>query len=187
MKLASVFVTGASIGVTVIYGLITAGIESVLHPLGVHASLGTQTLTSAWLAVVFSIIALLIWLITMCCCCFWRQTKVTMRMMLRARFASLEDWLLLAAKKGCGYVPSYRLKHVNSRHLTVLDTKILLNVHTFKLTKQTEIKSEQTQKIRVSSCSGQECGWEARKYISIGKCGELVESITQFYCMEQQL
>ncbi|CAG7932366.1 unnamed protein product [Penicillium olsonii] len=68
--LASVFVTGASIGVTVIYGLITGGVESVLHPLGAHASLGTQTLTSAWLAVLFSIIALLIWLITLCCCCF---------------------------------------------------------------------------------------------------------------------
>jgi hypothetical protein len=70
MKLASIFITGASIGVTVIYGLITGGIESVLHPLGAHASLGAQTLTSAWLAVVFSIIAQLIWLIEMCCCCF---------------------------------------------------------------------------------------------------------------------
>ncbi|CAG8040675.1 unnamed protein product [Penicillium nalgiovense] len=68
--LASVFVTSASIGVTVIYGLITGDIKSVSHPLGAHASLGAQSLTSAWLAVVFSISALLVWLIEMCCCCF---------------------------------------------------------------------------------------------------------------------
>ncbi|KAJ6058267.1 uncharacterized protein N7446_007850 [Penicillium canescens] len=66
--LASLFITGATIGVTVIYGLITGSIQSVLQPLGAHANLGAQTFTAAWLAVVFSISALLVWLVEMCCC-----------------------------------------------------------------------------------------------------------------------
>lgn len=70
MKLASVFITGASVSATVIYGLITGSIQSVLQPLGAHASLGAQTITATWLAAVFSIISLLMWLIEMCCCCF---------------------------------------------------------------------------------------------------------------------
>ncbi|CRL31255.1 Actin cortical patch SUR7/pH-response regulator PalI [Penicillium camemberti] len=68
--LASVFITGASVSATVIYGLITGSIQSVLQPLGAHASLGAQTITATWLAAVFSIISSLMWLIEMCCCCF---------------------------------------------------------------------------------------------------------------------
>ncbi|CAG8262429.1 unnamed protein product [Penicillium salamii] len=39
---ATVFVTGASIGVTIIYGLITGAIQSILHPLGADASFGAH-------------------------------------------------------------------------------------------------------------------------------------------------
>jgi hypothetical protein len=66
---ATIFVTGASIGVTVIYGLITGAIQSILHPLGADASFGTHSFTATWLAVTFSFAALLIWLIEMFCCC----------------------------------------------------------------------------------------------------------------------
>ncbi|KAJ5593508.1 hypothetical protein N7537_010412 [Penicillium hordei] len=48
--LAAAFITGASIGATVIYGLLTGGIARVLQPLGAHASLGASTFTATWLA-----------------------------------------------------------------------------------------------------------------------------------------
>lgn len=69
-KLGWLFITGASIGVTVIYSLIIGSIQSLLQPLGAYASLGAQTFTATWLAVMFSIAALLIWLVEACCCCF---------------------------------------------------------------------------------------------------------------------
>ncbi|KAJ5917540.1 actin cortical patch SUR7/pH-response regulator pali [Penicillium verhagenii] len=59
--------TAATIGITVIYALITAGIKTILGTFGASASLGSQTLAATWLAVVFSIASLLIWLIELCC------------------------------------------------------------------------------------------------------------------------
>ncbi|KAJ6037930.1 hypothetical protein N7460_007701, partial [Penicillium canescens] len=47
---AAIFVTGASIGVTVIYGLITGAIQSILHPLGADASFGAHSFAATWLA-----------------------------------------------------------------------------------------------------------------------------------------
>lgn len=38
MKLASIFITGASISAIVIYGLITGSIKNVLEPLGAHTT-----------------------------------------------------------------------------------------------------------------------------------------------------
>jgi hypothetical protein len=70
IKLASIFIIGASTSATVIYGLITGSIQAVLRPLGAHASLGVQTLIATWLAVVFSVSSSLIWTIGMFCCCF---------------------------------------------------------------------------------------------------------------------
>ncbi|KAJ5695356.1 hypothetical protein N7536_005768, partial [Penicillium majusculum] len=69
-KLGWLFITSTSIGVTVIYSLMTGSIQSLLQPLGAHASLGPQTFTAAWLAVMFSIATLLIWLVESYCCCF---------------------------------------------------------------------------------------------------------------------
>ncbi|CRL27546.1 Actin cortical patch SUR7/pH-response regulator PalI [Penicillium camemberti] len=66
---ATIFVAGASIGVTVIYGLITGAIQSILHPLGADASFGAHSFAATWLAVTFSFAALLTWLIEMFCCC----------------------------------------------------------------------------------------------------------------------
>ncbi|KAJ6038440.1 hypothetical protein N7460_008211, partial [Penicillium canescens] len=47
---AAIFVTSASIGVTVIYGLITGAIQSILHPLGADASFGAHSFAATWLA-----------------------------------------------------------------------------------------------------------------------------------------
>ncbi|OQE62067.1 hypothetical protein PENNAL_c0272G05150 [Penicillium nalgiovense] len=66
---ATIFVAGASIGVTVIYGLLTGAIQSILHPLGADASFGAHSFAATWLAVTFSFAALLTWLIEMFCCC----------------------------------------------------------------------------------------------------------------------
>ncbi|CAG8665139.1 unnamed protein product, partial [Penicillium salamii] len=62
---ATIFITGASISVTVIYGLITGAIKSI----GADASFGAHLFTATWLAVAFSFAAFLTWLIEMFCCC----------------------------------------------------------------------------------------------------------------------
>ncbi|CAG7963078.1 unnamed protein product [Penicillium salamii] len=62
---ATIFITGASISVTVIYGLITGAIKSI----GADASFGAHLFTATWLAVAFSFAAFLAWLIEMFCCC----------------------------------------------------------------------------------------------------------------------
>ncbi|CAG7962496.1 unnamed protein product [Penicillium salamii] len=62
---ATIFITGASISVTVIYGLITGAFKSI----GVDASLGPHSFITTWLAVAFSFAAFLTWLIEMFCCC----------------------------------------------------------------------------------------------------------------------
>ncbi|CAG8344776.1 unnamed protein product [Penicillium salamii] len=62
---ATFFITGASISVTVIYGLVTGAIKSI----GVDASLGPHSFIATWLAVAFSFAAFLTWLIEMFCCC----------------------------------------------------------------------------------------------------------------------
>ncbi|KAF3009275.1 hypothetical protein E8E15_002494 [Penicillium rubens] len=67
--LSMLLVTAATIGVTVIYGLWTAGIKSVLQSFGASASLGGHMFAATWLAVAFSISALLVWLIQLFCCC----------------------------------------------------------------------------------------------------------------------
>ncbi|CAG7932652.1 unnamed protein product [Penicillium olsonii] len=62
---ATIFITGASISVTVIYGLITSAVKSI----GADASLGDHSFTATWLAVAFSFAAFLTWLIEVFCCC----------------------------------------------------------------------------------------------------------------------
>ncbi|KAK9847008.1 Actin cortical patch SUR7/pH-response regulator PalI [Penicillium brevicompactum] len=62
---ATIFITGASISVTVIYGLITSAVKSI----GADASLGAHSFTATWLAVAFSFAAFLTWLIEAFCCC----------------------------------------------------------------------------------------------------------------------
>ncbi|CAG8243683.1 unnamed protein product [Penicillium olsonii] len=62
---ATIFITGASISVTVIYGLITSAVKSI----GADASLGAHSFTATWLAVAFSFAAFLTWLIEVFCCC----------------------------------------------------------------------------------------------------------------------
>ncbi|KAJ5531448.1 hypothetical protein N7527_004841 [Penicillium freii] len=59
---ATIFITGASIGVTVIYGLMAGA-------LGTNANFGAHMFTATWLAVAFSFAAFLTWLIEMFCCC----------------------------------------------------------------------------------------------------------------------
>jgi hypothetical protein len=64
-----ILVTAATIGVTVIYGLWTAGVKTVLQSFGASASLGEHSFAATWLAVAFSIASLLVWLIQFFCCC----------------------------------------------------------------------------------------------------------------------
>ncbi|KAJ5938369.1 hypothetical protein N7466_001503 [Penicillium verhagenii] len=59
----------ATVGVTVMYGLFTAGIKTSLHPFGVQAGLGGLMLTLIWLAASCSVAAFFIWLIQPFCCC----------------------------------------------------------------------------------------------------------------------
>ncbi|KAJ5642286.1 hypothetical protein N7490_006286 [Penicillium lividum] len=67
--LSTILITTAAVGVTVIYGLFTQAIKSILGPFGAQASLGVHMMTSAWLAVAFSLVVFLTWLIQACCCC----------------------------------------------------------------------------------------------------------------------
>ena len=69
IQIATVLTIGISILITVIYCLITSSVQSILQPLGAHASLGTDTFVGAWLAVLFSLAACTIWLIELFCCC----------------------------------------------------------------------------------------------------------------------
>ncbi|KAF9884572.1 hypothetical protein FE257_001456 [Aspergillus nanangensis] len=57
----TVFIVGASASMTAIYGILVAGIQSMLQPVGIHAGLGSQMLVVIWLAVGFSIASALVW------------------------------------------------------------------------------------------------------------------------------
>ncbi|KAJ5626380.1 hypothetical protein N7510_002689, partial [Penicillium lagena] len=67
--LSSLLITTATVVVTVMYGLFATGIKNSLQSLGVQVSLGAQMFGAAWLAVSFSIGALITWLIQLFCCC----------------------------------------------------------------------------------------------------------------------
>ncbi|KAJ5654984.1 hypothetical protein N7490_001987 [Penicillium lividum] len=47
---SALLISVATVGVTVMYGLFTAGIKTSLHPFGVRAGLGGQMFTAIWLA-----------------------------------------------------------------------------------------------------------------------------------------
>ncbi|KAJ5330512.1 hypothetical protein N7476_000295, partial [Penicillium atrosanguineum] len=66
---STLLVTIATVGATVMYGLLAAGIKTALQSFGVQAGLGTQIFTATWLAVSFSVGALVTWLIQLFCCC----------------------------------------------------------------------------------------------------------------------
>ncbi|KAJ6016577.1 hypothetical protein N7540_011168 [Penicillium herquei] len=61
--LSALLITTATISVSVRYGVLAFGIKRVLGEVGIRASLGGQLLAVAWLAVLFSFAALLIWAI----------------------------------------------------------------------------------------------------------------------------
>lgn len=60
---------GAAVGSTVIYVTMKAAIQAVLKDFGVEANLGPHMFATLWLAVSFSIMATLSWLIRLVCCC----------------------------------------------------------------------------------------------------------------------
>ncbi|KAJ5737421.1 uncharacterized protein N7483_002546 [Penicillium malachiteum] len=61
--LSSLLITAATISVSVRYGLLAFGIKRILGEVGIRASLGGQMFAVAWLAVLFSFVASLIWVI----------------------------------------------------------------------------------------------------------------------------
>lgn len=67
--------TAATTGITVIYGLFTAGIKSTLQKFGAQVVLGPHMFIATWLAVAFSIASLLSRLIQVFCCCIWTIEK----------------------------------------------------------------------------------------------------------------
>ncbi|KAJ5737289.1 uncharacterized protein N7483_002414 [Penicillium malachiteum] len=62
-RLSSLLITAATISVSVRYGLLAFGIKRILGEVGIRASLGGQMFAVAWLAVLFSFVASLIWVI----------------------------------------------------------------------------------------------------------------------------
>ncbi|OJJ52124.1 hypothetical protein ASPSYDRAFT_214626 [Aspergillus sydowii CBS 593.65] len=66
---SSLLVIGASVTVTIMYQLLTRGLNSTLEPAGISASLGPRMLATSWLAVAFSVGSSLFWIVERCCCC----------------------------------------------------------------------------------------------------------------------
>jgi hypothetical protein len=56
--------------VTIMYQLLTQGINSTLEQAGISAGLGPRVLAASWLAVAFSVGSSLFWIVERCCCCF---------------------------------------------------------------------------------------------------------------------
>lgn len=68
-QVSSLLVIGASVTVTIMYQLLTRGLNSTLEPAGISASLGPRMLATSWLAVAFSVGSSLFWIVERCCCC----------------------------------------------------------------------------------------------------------------------
>ncbi|KAL3468680.1 actin cortical patch SUR7/pH-response regulator pali [Aspergillus californicus] len=66
---SSLLIIGASVTVTIMYQLLTRGINSTLEQAGISASLGPRVLATSWLAVAFSVGSSLFWIVERCCCC----------------------------------------------------------------------------------------------------------------------
>ncbi|KAL4985537.1 actin cortical patch SUR7/pH-response regulator pali [Aspergillus falconensis] len=66
---SSPLVIGASVTVTIMYQLLTRGINSALEQAGISASLGPRMLATSWLAVAFSVGSSLFLIVERCCCC----------------------------------------------------------------------------------------------------------------------
>ncbi|KAJ5743481.1 hypothetical protein N7533_010583 [Penicillium manginii] len=67
--LSALFITTATVGVTVMYGLFVTEVKAKLSDIGVKAILGSRLFGAAWLAVFLSIGSSIIWLIQLFCCC----------------------------------------------------------------------------------------------------------------------
>lgn len=68
-QVSSLLVIGASVMVTIMYQLLTQGLNSMLEPVGISASLGPQMLATSWLAMAFLVGSTLFWIVERCCCC----------------------------------------------------------------------------------------------------------------------
>ncbi|KAL2801631.1 actin cortical patch SUR7/pH-response regulator pali [Aspergillus granulosus] len=66
---SSLLIIGASVMVTIMYQLLTRGINSMLEQAGISASLGPRVLAASWLGVAFSVGSSLFWIVERCCCC----------------------------------------------------------------------------------------------------------------------
>ncbi|KAB8212997.1 hypothetical protein BDV33DRAFT_185687 [Aspergillus novoparasiticus] len=66
---ASIFITAASVTVSIIYSLIFTCIKSFLQPLGVYPRLGQYTLAATWIATALSLGSTLLSILNACCCC----------------------------------------------------------------------------------------------------------------------
>jgi len=64
----TIFAIAAAGTATAIYGTVTGVFKTVLEPYNIGASMGSQMLSTLWLAVAFSIGSGFFWLISVCCC-----------------------------------------------------------------------------------------------------------------------
>lgn len=65
---AFLFTTAASVTSTVLFSIMKSSAGSALAPYGIELSMGTNMYAATWLAVVFSLGALLFWTFSICCC-----------------------------------------------------------------------------------------------------------------------